>query len=142
MAKEGQIGKLTRVMRQKYVYKPFVVSLSNHGRNVLKTSTLRLAQGERNLQRSVRRSTREGSKRARLEPCSPAAFVWVLIAAQATDAALRHIFPSRQVSEKQALEQFSMVAHLKMEQLVDDADLPEREILLKENGTEANPPCR
>ena len=61
------------MMRQKYVYKPFVVSplrlssaqalrlgsgqasaglrtgLSNHGRNVLKTLTLRLAQGERNL---------------------------------------------------------------------------------------------
>jgi len=35
-----------------------------------------------------------------------------------------------------------MVAHLKMEQLMDDDDLPEREILLKEIGTEANPPCR
>jgi len=58
------------VVRQKYVYKSFVVSLvepemagvlrlrtepaevtglSNHGRNVLKTLTLQLAQGERNL---------------------------------------------------------------------------------------------
>jgi hypothetical protein len=33
-----------------------VTGLSNHGRNVLNTVTLRLAQGERNLSRSVRRS--------------------------------------------------------------------------------------
>jgi len=46
---EGDKTRTTSVMRQKYLYEPFVVSLSNHGRNVLKTLTLRLAQGERNM---------------------------------------------------------------------------------------------
>jgi len=42
-------GLFSSVLRQKYLYKPFVVSLSNHRRNGLKTLPLRLAQGERNL---------------------------------------------------------------------------------------------
>jgi putative transposase len=42
-------GKHPSVLSHKFLYTPFVVSLSNHERNPLKYCTLRQAQGERDL---------------------------------------------------------------------------------------------
>jgi hypothetical protein len=54
---DGNMMRWSRVLIQKSIHVPFVVSLSNHERRTLKFLTLRQAQGERILSRDAELKT-------------------------------------------------------------------------------------
>ncbi len=55
---DGNMMRWSRVLIQKFIHVPFMVSLSNHERHTLKFLTLRQAQVERILSRNAELKTR------------------------------------------------------------------------------------